>query len=103
MREQIMALIEVNKLPHVRLQVIPFHTGGHAAAGGAFTILRFSDPELPDVVYMEQLTSALYLDKRDDVESYAAAMERLCIEAEPPGRTAEILERTLQSLRARYR
>ncbi len=103
MREQIMALIEVNKLPHVRLQVIPFHTGGHAAAGGAFTFLRFSDPELPDVVYMEQLTSALYFDKRDDIESYAAAMERLCIEAEQPGRTAEILERTLQGLRARYR
>jgi transcriptional regulator with XRE-family HTH domain len=103
MRDQIMALIEVNKLPHVQLQVIPFHAGGHAAAGGAFSILRFSDPELPEVVYMEQLTSALYLDKRDDIETYAAAVGRLCIEAEPPGRTAEILERTLQHLCARYR
>lgn len=98
MRAQIAALIEATRLPNVRLQVIPFHAGGHAAAGGAFTILRFPDKDLPDVVYMEQLTSALYLDKRDDVDVYAAAMERLCVEAEPPDRTAEILDKILTDL-----
>jgi hypothetical protein len=71
--------------------VVPFHIGGHSAAGGAFTVLRFPDDDLPDVVYLEQLTSALYLDKRDDVEHYTAAMERLCVEAAPPGRTNDIL------------
>jgi hypothetical protein len=91
MREQIEALIQATKLPNVRLQVIPFRVGGHAAAGGAFTILRFPEEDLPDVVYIEQLTSALYLDKRDDVDHYAAAMERLCVEAEPPDRTPDIL------------
>jgi Domain of unknown function (DUF5753)/Helix-turn-helix domain len=95
MRAQINALIDATKLPNVRLQVIPFEAGGHAAAGGAFTILRFPDQELPDVVYVEQLTSALYLDKREDLDHYAAAMERLCVEAEPPARTAEILAKTL--------
>ncbi len=95
-RGQIEALIEATKLPNVRLQVIPFHAGGHAAAGGSFTILRFPDQDLPDVVYIEQLTSALYLDKRDDVDNYAAAMERLCIEADPPNHTAEILDEILQ-------
>jgi hypothetical protein len=103
MRGQITAMIEATKQPHIRLQVIPFHAGGHAAAGGAFTILRFADQELPDVVFMEQLTSALYLDKREDVDHYAAAMERLVIEAEPPSRTAEILDKTLRDLGARYR
>jgi transcriptional regulator with XRE-family HTH domain len=103
MRGQITALIEATKLPYVRLQIVPFHAGGHAAAGGAFTILRFDDEELPDVVYMEQLTSALYLDKRDDVDSYAAAMERLCVEAEPPGETAEILDKILRDLGTRPR
>jgi hypothetical protein len=98
MRGQITSLIEATKLPNVRLQVIPFHAGGHAAAGGAFTLLRFADQELPDVVYMEQLTSSLYLDKREDVDNYAAAMERLCIEAEPPARTAEILDEALRHL-----
>ena len=47
--------------PNVSLQVVPFGHGGHAAAGGSFTILRFAEPDLPDVVYIEHLTSALYL------------------------------------------
>ncbi|MER7002062.1 helix-turn-helix transcriptional regulator [Dactylosporangium sp. NPDC000555] len=92
MRGQIEALLEINSsLPNVRLQVIPFNAGGHAAAGGAFTILRFPDEDLPDVVYIEQLTSALYLDKRDDVDLYAEAMERLCVEARPPTETSKVL------------
>lgn len=98
MRGQIQALLEVMKLPNVRLQVVPFSIGGHAAAGGAFNILRFAEPDLPDVVYVEQLTSALYLDKRDDVEQYVAAMESLCVDAEPPTRTEEILHSTLADL-----
>ncbi|MEU8184341.1 helix-turn-helix transcriptional regulator [Micromonospora sp. NPDC049044] len=98
MRGQLTALIEATKSPTIRLQVIPFAAGGHAAAGGAFTILRFGDQELPDIVYIEQLTSAIYLDKRDDLDYYAVAMERLCVEAEPPERTAEILGRLLDDL-----
>jgi hypothetical protein len=100
MRAQIEALIAATKLPNVRLQVIPFLAGGHAAAGGAFSILRFPDRDLPDVVYIEQLTSALYLDKRDDVDHYAAAMETLCIEAEPPDRTVDVLTGILHDLDA---
>ncbi|MFY1634781.1 helix-turn-helix domain-containing protein [Solwaraspora sp. WMMB335] len=96
MREQIMALIESTKLPNVRLQIVPFDAGGHAAAGGAFTILRFADQDLPDIIYIEQLTSALYLDKREDVDHYAAAMERLCVEAEPPSRTTDLLHQILR-------
>jgi transcriptional regulator with XRE-family HTH domain len=96
MRVQLESLIEATKLSTVRLQVIPFHAGGHAAAGGAFTILRFPDDDLPDVVYVEQLTSSLYLDKRDDVDLYAEAMETLCVEADPPSNTAETLRRILR-------
>jgi transcriptional regulator with XRE-family HTH domain len=91
MRGQLTALIEASKLPNIRLQIIPFHTGGHAASGGAFSILRFRDQDLPDVVYVEQLTSAIYLDKRDDVDHYVAAMETLAAEADPPHRTAAML------------
>lgn len=98
MRAQLEYLIEVAQMAHVRLQVIPFLTGGHAGAGGAFTILRFPEEELPDVVYVEQLTSALYLDKPEDRDQYALAMEQLCIEAESPARTIEILEKILQEL-----
>jgi hypothetical protein len=98
MRGQISALIEATKLPNVRLQVVPFDAGGHAAAGGAFTILRFADQDLPDIIYIEQLTSAIYLDKREDVDHYAAAMERLCVEAEPPARTQDILHQIMKDL-----
>ena len=98
LREQIESLLEASKLPSVRLQVIPFQSGGHAAAGGAFSILRFPYPDMPDVVYIEHLTSGLYLDKREDVDQYAAAMGRLIIEAEPPARTPELLEKALRDL-----
>lgn len=100
MRAQLRALVDVTKLPNVRLQVIPFHAGGHAAAGGSFSILRFPDQDLPDVVYVEQMTSALYLDKREDVDYYAAAMERLCVEADKPARTPDILGKVLREFEA---
>jgi transcriptional regulator with XRE-family HTH domain len=98
MREQLERLLEVSTLPNVILHVMPFRLGGHAAAGGPFSILRFAEPELPDVVYLEQLTSALYLDKREDVDPYLAVMERLCMEAEPASATPGILRRALADL-----
>jgi transcriptional regulator with XRE-family HTH domain len=98
MQGQIEALIEASRQPNIRLQIIPFHAGGHAAAGGPFAILRFPDPELPDVVYVELLNSAVYLEKRDDVDEYAIAMEQVCIEAEPPNQTATILEKLLHEV-----
>ena len=98
MKAQIKALIEASRMPNIRLQIIPFLSGGHAAAGGSFAILRFPEPDLPDVVWVEHLTSSIYLDKREDVDEYAIAMERVCIEAEPPSSTAEILEKLLTEI-----
>jgi transcriptional regulator with XRE-family HTH domain len=83
MRGQLRHLIDMADRPNVSLQVVPLSIGGQAAAGGAFTVLRFSEPDLPDVVYLEQLTSALYLDKRDTVDYYMAVLEHLCVEALP--------------------
>jgi hypothetical protein len=97
MRAQITALLDAVTTSNVALQVLPFRAGGHAGATGAFTLLRFPDLELPDVVYMEQLTSALYLDEREDVDNYRAVMEQLCLEAETPARTVEILEGVLSA------
>jgi transcriptional regulator with XRE-family HTH domain len=93
---QLERLVTAAELPNVTLQVLPFQVGAHAAEAGAFTILRFPEPDLPDVVYIEQLTSALYLDKRDDVDAYLAAMDRLSVESAPPRATVEILNRVLQ-------
>ncbi|MEN3609841.1 helix-turn-helix domain-containing protein [Plantactinospora sp. ZYX-F-223] len=99
MRDQIEALIGiVTKLPNVKLQVIPLAAGGHAAAGGAFTILRFPQQDLADLVYIEQLTSALYLDKREDVDCYFEAVNRLFVEAAPLKDTFQILDRIIRDL-----
>jgi transcriptional regulator with XRE-family HTH domain len=92
MREQLTRLMECATMPNVTLQIVPFQAGGHAAAGGPFSILRFAEPDLPDVVYLEQLTSAIYLDKRETVEHYLAVMERLCLEALPAERSTKVIE-----------
>jgi hypothetical protein len=73
--------------------------GGHAAPTG-FSILRFADQDLPDVVYVENLTSALYLDKQIEVDRYLLAMERLSIVAYEPQRTPEILDDIIRELEA---
>jgi transcriptional regulator with XRE-family HTH domain len=96
MRAQIQRLIEAADMPNVILQVMPFRFGGHAAESGAFTILRFPEQDLPDVVYLEQLTSALYLDKRDDVDQYLQVMERLSVDSQTPGSSVELLSDMLK-------
>jgi transcriptional regulator with XRE-family HTH domain len=95
MKEQVEHLLELMMLPHVTIQVMPFRFGGHAGDSGAFSILRFSEPELPDVVYIEQLVSAYYLDKREYVERYAKIMDRLFVDSQPPETTRETLQRIL--------
>lgn len=90
-RAQLQHLITMTKLPNVTIQVMPFRSGGHAAECGAFIILRFAEPDLPDVVYVEHLTGALYLDKREDVDRYAEVMDRLAVQAEEPDDTPDIL------------
>ncbi len=102
MRSQLERLIAATKEPNVTLQVMPFRFGGHAAEGGAFTVMRFPEVDLPDVVYVEQLTSALYLDKRDDVERYTEVMERLSVESASPERTSEILSGMLEEVLYMY-
>jgi len=91
MRAQLDRLTEMARLPQVTIQVIPFGGGGHAAAGGSFTLLRFAEPELPDVVYIEQLTSALYLDDRQDIDHYLEVMNDLSTEALTPDRTTQFI------------
>lgn len=96
MREQIKHLIDISQRPNVTIQVMPFSAGGHPVTWGPFKVLRFAEYDLPDVVYMEQLTSALYLDKPEVVDSYLAVMERLCIDAATPAASAKLLRTALK-------
>jgi len=91
MRSQIEHLLQVTQLPNVTLRVIPLRAESMTGEGNPFTILRFSEPELPDVVYLEHLTGAIYLDRRSDLDRYLAVMDRLLLEAGPPAATAGIL------------
>jgi transcriptional regulator with XRE-family HTH domain len=91
LRGQIEHLLQVSELAAVTIQVVPYAVGGHAAAGGGFAILRFAAPELPDIVYLEQLTSALYLDKRSDLDQYLGVMDRLAVQAHTPEHTRTFL------------
>ena len=95
---QIERLIDLVGEPNITIQVMPFRYGGHAAEGGAFHIMRFPETDLPDVVYMEYLTGAHYIDKPEEVERYAAVMERLSVAGTSPDRTREILSGMLKDL-----
>jgi transcriptional regulator with XRE-family HTH domain len=98
MRGQLERLIEAAKLPNVTLQVLGFDSGAHPGMVGSFSVLRFPEQELPDVVYLEHLTSASYLSKPDEVDRYLHVMESICVRAAPPERTVELLERLLDDL-----
>ncbi|SEC80617.1 Helix-turn-helix domain-containing protein [Streptomyces sp. 3213] len=92
MRAQVDHLIEVNRLPHVTLQIMPFANGPHPAMrAGAFHLFRFRAPELPDVVYLNGLVGAVYLDKSDDVVVYREALDRLGAQAAPARKTEALL------------
>ena len=92
MRAQIAHLIEVNRLPHVTLQIMPFANGPHPAMrAGAFHLFRFRAAELPDVVYLNGLVGAVYLDKGDDVVVYREALDRLGAQAAPARKTEALL------------
>jgi DNA-binding XRE family transcriptional regulator len=98
MRAQLERLIEATKLPNVTLQVLPFQVGAHPAMVGAFSILRFADIDLPDVVYLEHLTGAIYLDKREDVRQYLHVIETVSVRSAPPEETVDLLSSVLEDL-----
>jgi len=96
MRGQLERLTDATRLASVTLQVLPLTAGVHPAMTGAFSILRFADQELPDVVYVEHLTNALYLDKRGDVNQYLHVIDRISMRAAPPAKTVDILHKILE-------
>jgi len=98
MRAQVRHLLEMSQRQNVTIQIVPFTAGGHAAAGGPFSILRFAEYDLPDVVYLEQLTSSLYLDKHEMVDSYLMVMDRLCVDAVTPTNSVKTMRTLLKEL-----
>jgi hypothetical protein len=99
MRQQLSRLVEVaDGQRNVIVQVVPVECGGYADAGGSFSILRFPGAEVSDIVYIEQLTSALYLDKREDVDHYMEVIDSLCTEALSPSDTRDFIAKAAREL-----
>ncbi len=96
MRAQLRHLIELSQRPNVTIQILPFKAGGHAAAGGSFSVLHFAETDLSDIVYLEQLATAQYLEKPDMVGKYLAVMERLCLDAATPADSGKTLQAILR-------
>jgi transcriptional regulator with XRE-family HTH domain len=95
MRAQLKHLIEMSQRPNVTIQILPFKVGGHAAAGGPFSVLHFAESDLSDIVYLEQLATAQYHEKADIVGKYLAVMERLRVEAATPADSTKRLRAIL--------
>lgn len=91
MREQIDRLLDVSALPNVTLQIAEFSAGPHPGTFGPFVLFRFPMPELPDMVYVEYLTGAVYLDGRPEVATYLEVMDHMAAHAATAQRTKEVL------------
>ncbi|MZD07157.1 helix-turn-helix domain-containing protein [Streptomyces sp. SID5785] len=93
LRGQLDRLIEVARLPHVTLQLAEFATGPHPATFGPFSLFRFPVRELPDMVFSEYVTGALYLDSRDEVSTHLEVLDHLVAQAAGTERTVELLRK----------
>jgi Domain of unknown function (DUF5753)/Helix-turn-helix domain len=91
MRDQLVRLVEAAKLPNVTLQILPFQAGAHAGMDGTFAILDFPEPEDPNVVFAENATGGLFLEKADELRKYAAIFENIQATALPPEASAEMI------------
>lgn len=91
MHEQLQRLIDASELPNVTVQVLPFASGAHAGMDGEFTILRYPEPTDPDVVYLENSGSDLYIERSDVTRRYNHTFERLQGEALPPADSIRML------------
>ncbi|MFD8567475.1 helix-turn-helix domain-containing protein [Streptomyces sp. NPDC059639] len=93
LRDQLDRLIETAQLPHVTLQIAEFASGPHPATFGPFSLFRFPVRELPDMVYSEYVTGALYLDARDEVGTHLEVLDHLAAQAASAERTLEFLRK----------
>ncbi|MET9631102.1 helix-turn-helix transcriptional regulator [Lentzea sp. NPDC006480] len=97
LRGQLEHLLAVTKQKHIALQVLPYSLSGYAAES-SFAMLRFDEPELPDIVYLEHGGGALYLDRSKELELYSRMFDRLTIDAHTPDRTRQVLSKRLAEL-----
>ncbi|MET8994716.1 helix-turn-helix transcriptional regulator [Amycolatopsis sp. NPDC004169] len=97
LKQQIEYLLEMSALPHVSIQILPFSRSG-LSAEHAFSLLRFGEPELPNIAYVEYMTGAHYIEKREEIEKYSRALDMLAVDAETPERSRAMLGKRRQEI-----
>nr|BFD86504.1 helix-turn-helix transcriptional regulator [Streptomyces sp. Xyl84] len=95
MREQLARLVETAQLPHVTVQIVPLDVTNASAPAIPVTYLRFGGLDLPDVVYLEHIRSANFLEDRDETEEYRISLDRLADQALTPVESLALLRRTM--------
>jgi hypothetical protein len=91
MRDQMDRLLEWVELDHVTLQVAEFAAGPHPGTYTSFALFRFAERELPDIVYSEYVTGALYLDAREEVALHLEVLDHMSAHSASAQRTKELL------------
>ncbi|MFG2194471.1 helix-turn-helix domain-containing protein [Streptomyces sp. NPDC048639] len=97
MAQQLEHLAQLSEQPHVTLQVLPYDVGAHPGMYGKFAILEFQDAMDASVVYLEGVTSDLYLEKANDVQSYAVMYEHLRAQALSAEHSREFIHKVVMS------
>ncbi len=98
MRAQLDHLAKAAELPNVELQVLPYSSGAHAGMSGPFAILNFVEPAEGDVVYVENETSSLFLEKPQEIERYTLMFTHLLAKALDPDASVPYLARLADEL-----
>lgn len=98
MRAQLEHLLEVSELANVTIQLLPFQNAGHVATENPFTLLRFAEHDVNDVVHLEQVRGGMYLDKVHEVDTHVMAMDQLCVAAASDVRTRQFLTRLIREM-----
>ncbi|MFF6814174.1 helix-turn-helix domain-containing protein [Streptomyces sp. NPDC012403] len=96
MREQLEHLVTMAERPNVTVQIVPLDVTNASAPAIPVTYLRFGGLDLPDVVYLEHIRSANFLEDLDETEEYRIALDRLADEALKPRDSVELLHRTIK-------
>ncbi|MBN1171786.1 MAG: helix-turn-helix domain-containing protein [Micromonosporaceae bacterium] len=101
MADQLAHLAEASTRPTITIQILPFGQGAHAAMGVAFTIMDFGNPTDPPVVYQENLSGALFLDRPYHVETHGLAFDHLRADALSPAESTTLLHTRSQTMAGR--
>jgi len=88
MRAQLRQVAELSELPNVTLHVLPTGVGAHTGMNGAFTLLRFDDPDEPEIAHLDDMAGARYFEKEPAVGTYRLIFEDLRSKALSPADSA---------------